>query len=216
MNSSTDPSYIQIMKHYESCFAKEGDSHKGVDWPNLNDANLRYKIMSELFKGRENIKLLDVGCGLGHYLNYLNTHHTSQDIQYTGLDISSVFIDHCQKKYPNSKFIQHDLLIKPLPFHVDFAVMNGVFTIKNSLTHQAMFNFLKEMLHVIYSSCNIGMAFNLMSKNVDWEREDLFHVSIDELTAFLSKELSRHIVIRHDYGLYEYTVYVYKKPLGGI
>ena len=216
MSSSSDLSYLQIMEHYESCFAREGDSHKGVDWPNLYDANLRYKIMSDLFMGRENIELLDVGCGLGHYLDYLNTHNISQDIQYTGLDISPIFIQHCRKKYPDSKFIQHDLLVSPLPFHTDFAVMNGVFTIKNAITQQAMFSFLKEMLHSIYSSCRVGMAFNLMSKNVDWERDDLFHVSIDELTAFLSREISRHFLIRHDYGLYEYTVYVYKKPLGAL
>jgi hypothetical protein len=32
------------------------------------------------------------------------------------------------------------------------------------------------------------------------------------LLSFLSHEVSRHVVIRHDYGLYEYTAYVYKNP----
>jgi len=46
---------------------------------------------------------------------------------------------------------------------------------------------------------------------VDWEREDLFHLSLDSLAGFLVKELGRDFVIRNDYGLYEYTTYVYRK-----
>ena len=40
----------------------------------------------------------------------------------------------------------------------------------------------------------------------------LFHLSSDVLLSFLKAELSRHCVIRHDYGLYEYTTYVYREP----
>lgn len=204
------------MEHYESCFAKEGDSHKGVDWPNESDTKIRYKIMSDLFKGHEKFKLLDVGCGLGHFLEYIYTNLNEQNILYTGLDISPIFIKHCQNKYPQASFIQHDLLQTPTPIITDYAIINGVFTIKNAMSHSEMFNFLKSMLKSIFGICQVGMAFNVMSKNVDWERNDLFHLSIDTLTEFLSKELSRHFVIRHDYGLYEYTVYVFKKPMGEI
>ena len=48
-----------------------------------------------------------------------------------------------------------------------------------------------------------------MSKQVDWERDDLFHLPLDLLADYLTRNLSRHFVIRNDYGLYEYTVYVY-------
>ena len=49
------------------------------------------------------------------------------------------------------------------------------------------------------------------SKNVDWERDDLFHLSLDKLSGFLCEKITRNFVIRNDYGLYEYTVYVLKK-----
>ena len=44
-------------------------------------------------------------------------------------------------------------------------------------------------------------------------REDLFHLPMDILASFLAHEISRHFVIRHDYGLYEYTAYVYREPV---
>lgn len=50
-----------------------------------------------------------------------------------------------------------------------------------------------------------------MSKQVDWERDDLFHVAFDSLAVFLASEVSRHFLIRHYYELYEYTVYVYRE-----
>ncbi len=54
------------------------------------------------------------------------------------------------------------------------------------------------------------MAFNVMNKVVDWD--DLFHWGFDEMAGAVSKALSRHLLIRADYGLYEYTFYVYRQP----
>jgi hypothetical protein len=50
-----------------------------------------------------------------------------------------------------------------------------------------------------------------MSHHVDWQRDDLFHLPFDTLAAFLRTEVSRHFLFRADYGLYEYTVYVYRE-----
>jgi hypothetical protein len=73
-----------------------------------------------------------------------------------------------------------------------------------------MFEFMSNTLKIIWSKTNKGIAFNVMSKLVDWERDDLFHVSMDELGLFLKNNLSRNFIIRNDYKLYEYTIYVYK------
>ncbi len=88
--------------------------------------------------------------------------------------------------------------------------MNGVFTEKTELTFHEMFDYFKQMIKTVFEKVRIGIAFNVMSKHVDWERDDLFHLPFDTLGAFLKEELSRHYIIRNDYGLYEYTVYLYK------
>ncbi len=69
---------------------------------------------------------------------------------------------------------------------------------------------MRAALHRLWPHARRGMAFNVMSKQVDRERDDLIHLSTDFLMAFLKTELSRHCLIRHDYGLYEYTAYVYR------
>ena len=35
----------KLVKHYENCFHKHGDTPQGVDWPNKQDAETRYQVM---------------------------------------------------------------------------------------------------------------------------------------------------------------------------
>ncbi|MBL7544823.1 MAG: methyltransferase [Bdellovibrionaceae bacterium] len=206
--------YKKIYQHYEECFKIQGDNHRGVDWPVEKDVNLRHKVMTELFIKDYPTKILDFGCGLGHYLDYLKGVSLLGELEYFGADISEPFIKQCQVKYPHSKFAQIDILKDNVPFSFDYAVCNGVFTVKKDLQYEVMWQFMVDVISKLYSQSNKGIAFNVMSKNVDWERDDLFHVSLDQLTQYLCKNLSRHFVVRSDYGLYEYTVYVYKTPRG--
>ena len=71
-----------------------------------------------------------------------------------------------------------------------------------------MFEYFSKMLEAVYKITNIGLAFNVMSKNVDWEREDLFHLPFDDLSLLIKQKFGNSYVIRNDYGLYEYTVYL--------
>lgn len=203
--------YLNIAKHYENCFEKYGDSHLGVDWPNQEDVFTRYNVMLDLIQDKsENISLLDFGCGAGHLYDYIIKEGLSR-INYSGLDVSQKFIDLCLKKYPDKKFLCADILedSEKLPI-VDYTIMNGVFTEKLDLSYEEMFTFFKKILLEVYKKTRKGLAFNVMSKFVDWEREDLFHLSFDDLGNFLTSEVNRNFIIRNDYGLYEYSVYIYK------
>lgn len=95
-------------------------------------------------------------------------------------------------------------------------MMNGVFTEKQTLTHEEMSSYFQILLKKAFQLAKKGLAFNVMSKHVDWERNDLFHLSFDDMVSFVTKHLSRHFVVRNDYGLYEYTVYIYHESVGGV
>lgn len=205
--------YSSIVKHYEACLAQFGDTHKGVDWPNRADAEKRYGVMLEgltFLKDRDSVRLLDFGCGTAHLLDFLISHPINNMV-YTGTDISHEFIEVCKRKYPDREFVEVDILENPERLgRYDFIIMNGVFTEKVGLAFDDMFSYFQNMMRAIFAKTEGGVAFNLMSKHVDWEREDLFHLPFDMLAAFLTRELSRNFIIRNDYGLYEYTVYLYK------
>jgi SAM-dependent methyltransferase len=202
-----------IIQHYEACLAQHGDSNLGVDWPNKQDAEKRYSVMLEVVREKSaGMTLLDFGCGASHLYPHLQ-HSRFAGLEYHGLDASPAFCDLSRGKYPQNDYICLDVLAEPERMgEFDYVVMNGVFTEKRDLTFDEMLEYFKQTLRVVFPKVRCGLAFNVMSKAVDWEREDLFHLPTDSLISFLVKELSRHFVIRNDYGLYEYTVYVYKEP----
>jgi SAM-dependent methyltransferase len=206
--------YLEIAAHYEQCLEKYGDCHKGVDWPNKEDALIRYGVMLDVIRANnEKTTLLDFGCGAAHMYEFMKNYSSKKfdNIEYCGLDLSPKFIDLCQKKHPEVTFYCIDMLkeSEKLPAF-DYIILNGVFTEKLGMNFCEMESYFQTLLSTVFGHAKKGIAFNVMSKAVDWEREDLFHLSTDRLIEFLVKRLSRNFIIRNDYGLYEYTVYVYQ------
>ena len=206
--------YNNIISHYEECLNKYGDTHLGVDWPKIEDVDKRYKVMLDLIKfGSLDSNLttfLDFGCGTAHLLEFINKNQI-KNIKYSGLDISEKFIEVSKNKYPDIDFYCVDFFesneIIPA---FDYIVMNGVFTEKRELTFEQMWDYFTNLITLVFQKSTKGIAFNVMSKNVEWERDDLFHVSHDLLSKFICENLTRNYVIRNDYGLFEYTVYIFK------
>lgn len=208
----SEKSYLKIVEHYEDCLKKFGDNHLGVDWPNKEDALIRYRIMLELIPDHEKCTLLDFGCGTAHLYDFI-VKSSIKNINYTGLDLSNEFIKVCRQKYPMIPFQCCDILVSPEQIEkFDYIILNGVFTEKQELSFDEMFEYFKKLIRAIFLKANYGIAFNVMTKHVDWEREDLFHLPFDLLILFLKKEVSKNFIIRNDYGLFEYTVYLFEEP----
>lgn len=206
--------YEEIYKHYEKTLKAYGPTYKGMDWPKLEDVFKRFKVQLDIVesntKFKNGISLLDLGCGVGHLLDFIKN-ETSLNVSYTGVDISKEMIKNAKNRHPENVFEAKDILTTPLSSsQFDFVIMNGVLTEKLSLSFDEMKDFATRIISKAFSYANHGIAFNVMSSHVDWERNDLFHWPVDDLLGFLTKNLSRNIQIRMDYGLYEYTVYVFK------
>lgn len=169
--------------------------------------------MLDVVREREpsKVSLLDFGCGASHLYDYMLAKDI-RHIDYSGLDISEKFIQLSKQKYPAIHYYCTDILQDATELPVfDYIVMNGVFTEKRELSYDEMWDYFRQSILKTFQHTRVGMAFNVMSAQVDWEREDLFHLPFDKLTSFLVKEVSRDFVIRHDYRLYEYTTYVYRR-----
>ena len=204
-----------IVDYYEDCLQKHGDSHQGVAWPKYEDTLKRYRVMLDCLNmapgglvGKQS--LLDFGCGTAHLKEFMDQQKIS-NVDYSGLDISENFVRISKQKFPENVFYCMDVKNSSLGLpEFNFAVLNGTFTVKCELSFEEMWQHTQTTLGAIYPHVRRGLAVNFMSKHVDWEREDLFHLPFDTLTDFLRKNVSRNFVIRQDYGLFEFTAYIYR------
>ena len=206
-----------VVEASEGFFARHGDSHLGVGWTKTQEeANRRYEMMLGVVAADPpadgSTTLLDLGCGLSHLYEHMQ--QTGRDhIEYSGCDLSDIFLEQSRAKHPHIRYHQVDILESPDDLPVfDYVVMNGLLTLRGEVPRDEMVEYAEALIRAAFAKARRGIAFNVMSKQVEWERDDLFHVPFDELGTFLAQEVSRHFTIRHDYGLYEYTTYVFHEP----
>jgi SAM-dependent methyltransferase len=199
----------------EDDLLKYGDSFRGAGYTKSPaEAEQRYALMLGLVReADERVTLLDFGCGLAHLLDYLDREPKYRHVQYTGLDLSPKYLRAAKARHPEGTFILLDVLESDenLP-DFDYIIMNGVFNFRGHVPEESMLHYWQQLLSVVFKHCRRGMAFNVMSRLVDWQRDDLFHLSFDAMAHYVGQALSRHFVVRHDYGAYEYTTYVYRSP----
>jgi SAM-dependent methyltransferase len=203
--------YLNLCDKYRAWLEEKGDTPEGVGWTQPNQAPIRYKVMLEVIK-KYPTSILDFGCGTAALLDYIKILGV-RDIVYYGIDILPESISIATKKHPEAKIvcadiIRNDELLQGCP--AEYAIINGLFTYKYNSSFEEMWEFLQVIMGKLFHHASKGLAINLMSKAVDWERDDLFHMPVGTITDFITKNLTRHYVIRHDYKLYEYTIYLYK------
>lgn len=195
--------------HYENVLKKHGDSPQGADWADADSQRLRFKILSEIddLNGKG---IHDVGCGLAHLVEFLA--ESGVNCQYVGSDISSLMIEKAKQRIPKAQLYVADILddVTPEWMKADYLFASGVFHVKGANERSPWQQFVEAMVRRMFSLAQKGIAFNMMTSYVDYEDTNLFYLSPAEMLDFCIQNLGRRVVIRHDYPLWEYTVYVYK------
>jgi SAM-dependent methyltransferase len=203
----------------ESCegdLARHGDSYLGVGYTkSADEAAERYALMLGVIREiSEPITLLDLGCGLGHLGDVIEADRAWAHVRYTGLDISERYLAAARTRRPDRVFLRMDVLADDaeLPMF-DYVVLNGVFNYRGVIPFDRMLTYWQDLLVVAFKHARLGLAFNVMSPHVDWERDDLFHLPLDTMSAFVWSRLTRFFVVRHDYRACEYVTYLYRTPV---
>ncbi|HEV2805870.1 MAG TPA: class I SAM-dependent methyltransferase [Chthoniobacterales bacterium] len=207
--------YLSLVKFVEDLFDVHGDSHRGLGYPKPDGFQARYSVLLDVMKLRSPthspLSVLDLGCATGCLLDEIKSSGRA-GICYRGVDLSPAMIEAARAKHPEADFVVGD------PFdlqHIwrdapDYVILGGLFQCRLQMSEEAMTDYMVRMLRLAFDHCRHGIAFNVMSSHVDWQREDLFHVPFDRMADILQMHLNRNYVFRADYGLYEYAVYVYK------
>ena len=197
-------------EYYESALAEFGDDPRGVNWRDAESQELRFQVLAGIgdFTGR---RVHDVGCGLAHMAEWLKRENIV--CEYVGSDISEKMIAAAATHAPPPAELHvADIMSGPEEpwMGADYVVNSGVFTVRSSVPESEWRVFVYDMIRAMFRVADKGIAFNLMSSYVDYRDDHLFYENPQAILDFCVAELSRKVVIRHDYPLWEYAVYVYR------
>lgn len=202
----------EIKKHYQSLFANYGVSEKAVQYSDKVTQWARFACLVEYIQKDHSI--LDLGCGLGHFFEFMKKNNFTAN--YCGADIVGEFILNCQERFSREEKVNFVLLDdnSKLPRDFDFIIVSGMFNNKRYNNEDFMLETIRNMFEV----CNVGIAFNAMSKHVDYEEEHLYYTDPEALFTFAKSELGGYPVLNHSYKLeknafpHDYTLTIFKEP----
>ncbi len=192
------------IERYNERLARLGPTPQALGWRSREQQALRFSMLAGLgdFDG---CSVLDVGCGFADFYDYLVGH--GKRVAYTGVDINPRILEVARERHPELRLLERDVLEEPFQESFDYVVESGIFNRRLSDN----VGYVAQMLEAMFSVCYIGVAADMMTKYVDYEDEHLFYYSPEEMFR-LAQSLTRYVVLRHNYPLYEFTLYLYRKP----
>ncbi|HMK83789.1 MAG TPA: class I SAM-dependent methyltransferase [Candidatus Bathyarchaeia archaeon] len=208
MSDTYDSIKLKIKELYADSSLRFGNSSRGVGWKDETSHELRLRMISEVGIS-DGCSVLDVGCGYGALWEHL-VRRGVKGIKYTGIDIVENLTEMARKRFRDSaKFEVADIM--ELDQEFDYVLNLGIFNVKlDSRDVEFLEHFVKPILLKMWALAKVGVAASFMTDMVDYKNRNLYYASPSEIFNFLRERLSRHVSLRHDYGLYEFTAYVYK------
>lgn len=187
---------------YNARFDEHGRSVRTVGWSNERDQRLRFEMLLRGLEPRGKT-ILDVGCGLGDLVTYLEE-HIGGDFRYIGIDIAGKLIDSARVTFGKvgREFHTGDLFSVKLP-RVDIAVLSGALSLKVVGIEQ----YAQDTMRKMFDLSREVASLNFLSSYVDFEAQKNQHYSPEKVFGW-AKQLSKKVNLLHDYPLYEFTVQV--------
>ena len=178
-------------------------------WNSKESQFIRFNTLAELFEDDEDFTILDFGCGLCHFYEFL----LNKDIRlkhYTGVEINNNLIKQAIKKHPGIDIITGsvDEAIENNQ-NYDYVVASGVYNIGETISSTQ--NFFKKQFEKLFPNVNKGFAVNFLSSYSDnKDQESIYHNPSDMLNMCY-KNFGKNIVLNHHYLPHDFTIFVYKK-----
>ena len=196
---------LKTARSFNALYQRHGYSYKALDWGSREGQELRFQILSEIAP-LDGTTILDVGCGFGHFYNWLSTQGIR--LSYTGIDIADQIIQEAKRAHPEARF----LVGSPsnLEFlrdeRFDYVFASGIFSTYTSDPMEWMQSCIKRM----WQWSRRGVAFNSLSA---WALEPDPQEFYADPIAVLGgcKPLTSWISMRHDYHSRDFSVYLLRK-----
>jgi SAM-dependent methyltransferase len=197
----------QVEQYYTGKVREHGATHRGVDWNSQESQELRFTQLLKVMGDDRSASVLDYGCGYGAMARYMRT--VDYTGSFSGFDISDRMID-------QAKLLQTDLsdcVFYSDPAHLapaDYTIASGIFNVKFYYDPDEWQQYVLDTLAKVRSLSKKGFSYNMLTgySDADRMRPDLYYGDPSFFIDHCIRTYSRHVVMLHNYGLYEFTILV--------
>jgi SAM-dependent methyltransferase len=186
--------FEQNHQFYAQSISKYGNSAKGVHWNSRSTQYARFAVISGFIEDIKNSSIIDAGCGMGHYINYLKQYDLMPK-SYLGIDCEEQMIHFAKQQHPDENFEILNILEDQLPF-ADYYICSGAL---NILSVAQMYKFINRC----YEQSNKGFVFNFLS-NMSYN-----NASVDDVIGYC-QSLCNTIKTKNDYLHNDFTIVMVK------
>lgn len=196
---------------YKELYEKHKGTPMAVSSESLNHKRLRFGKICEIFKEDDDFSVHDVGMGIADLNTFIRENYPQKSIIYSGSEILKEYVEDSGKRFPESNFFHRDIAESSFEDKYDYLLMSGVFHQRRETPIRDWEKFSQNILKNSFEMCNKGIAFNFISPFVDFYQTQVYYSNLPKLINFINDELSRFFEIKHNYALFEFTVFVYKE-----
>src|SRR5215213_7429618 len=89
----------RIGRYYRDKFRKFGATARGVDWTCAATQEIRFYQFLSLFSCRPSFSIIDIGCGYGALVDFLDKSLSERAFHYTGMDLCGAMLRRARARY---------------------------------------------------------------------------------------------------------------------
>lgn len=194
----------RILSFFNEHLDKFGARPEALRWTPQGQLKRFYTLL-DIAPDLNNQKILDYGCGLADFYQFLK--RRGIHVKYTGTDINENFIAHARKKFPECSFTVLDIDEDSLAEDFDYIFICGVFNLRVPGVQKDVENAMVKL----FKHCKKGLALNALSAHARIKDPELNYTSPEHMIKFCIENLSSSVVLRHDRIENDFTLFVYPK-----
>ena len=188
---------------YDAQIKDHGDSPETTHNQLVEIQNLRFERLLSNLDISSKASIHDIGCGICDMYHYLNKQKSN--LVYSGTDIVPAMKELVNSKYPELVYHIRDIIEDDIEETYDYVVLSGMFNLPGDIDHKTWKEFTRNMILSMYKMAKKGIAFNFLTQKADFYNPKMFYESMEDVSDFCLKKMSRHLYIDHAYPLYECT-----------
>lgn len=188
-----------MVERYSTRLRQFGADPRTLGWDKRESQVTRFAAATRAlsFAGRS---ILDIGCGLADFNEFLRRDPATTPSGYAGIDINPDLIEVCRQRFADSAFEVRNVLREPvMDRRWDIVTMFGLLNLRFSeFTNES---YARDFIASAYGICNEALVVDMLSARIDeaYPPENfVYYYRPGEMLDF-ALSLTPHVTMLHDY-----------------